>query len=103
MTSPETSKTLNWRAKPWLPHRQVLPEAVPSPLQSFQWEDFAEIQYEPAQQALHQLDWLISDAYPRLPDAAHGGASDQDFQWAMSVRRALNPKPLNPESPGKQT
>ena len=58
---------------------------VPSPLQSFQWDDFKEIQYEPSQQALHSLNWLISDSFLRLSEEGRGGATETEFQWAVSV------------------
>ena len=37
------------------------------------------------QAALHEYSWLVSDAYARLSPDALGGATDEQFQWAMSL------------------
>ncbi len=47
----------------WL---QVLPEHVPSPLQTFAWDETPTIEVPDMIEQLHQASRLLSDAYPRL-------------------------------------
>ena len=64
---------------------QVLPDHVPSPLQTFAWEDMPDIEVADMIQQLHHASWLLSDAYPRLSPEATGNASREDLEWAVSV------------------
>ena len=64
---------------------QVLPDHVPSPLQTFAWEDVPAIEVADMIQQLHHASWLLSDAYPRLSPEATGGATREDLEWAVSV------------------
>ncbi|GAX76985.1 hypothetical protein CEUSTIGMA_g4432.t1 [Chlamydomonas eustigma] len=70
---------------PYWPYLQVLPQQVPAPLETFCWEDMQDIQYGPGQASLHEYNWLVSDAYSRCTPKSIGGASQELFQWAMSV------------------
>lgn len=64
---------------------QVLPDHVPSPLQTFAWEEVPAIEVADMIQQLHHASWLLSDAYPRLSPEATGNASREDLEWAVSV------------------
>ncbi|KAK9805479.1 hypothetical protein WJX72_000563 [[Myrmecia] bisecta] len=70
---------------PWAAYLQVLPAVVDGPLTTFAWGDFKEIQYDPMMEQVHAGSWLLSDAYPRLEGEAIGGATREQFEWAMSV------------------
>jgi len=73
------------RQSPWYPYLQVLPPHVPCPLETFAWEEMQDIQYLPAQGALFEHDWLVTDAYSRCSPEAVGAAGQEQFKWAMSV------------------
>ena len=74
-------------ASPWSRYIRVLPAHVPAPLESFAWEDMTAIAYQPAREALDSAAWLLSEAYKQAAPEAHASSSEEDFRWAMSVRR----------------
>jgi len=83
------AKVLRERAlgagSPWRRYIAVLPAGVPSPLNSFSWDEMQEVQYQPARNAIYEADWLAADAYDRCGAEAIGSASAEEFRWAMSV------------------
>ena len=58
---------------------------VPSVLQRFEWEDIKEIEYQDLLGKLDYETWLLSHAWRRLDSAGHGGATREEFEWAMSL------------------
>ncbi|GAB4820987.1 hypothetical protein N2152v2_008033 [Parachlorella kessleri] len=70
---------------PWHPYLQVLPERVPSPHTTFQWEDIQEIQYAPMLYDYNYAVWVANSAEQQLSPAATGGASAEELEWALSV------------------
>ncbi|CAD7696604.1 unnamed protein product [Ostreobium quekettii] len=75
----------NGGGSPWSPYISVLPRKVPSVLQRFEWEDIKEIEYGDLLRKLDYETWLVSYAWQRLDSAATGGASRDEFEWAMSI------------------
>mmetsp|Transcript_3417 Transcript_3417/g.9820 ORF Transcript_3417/g.9820 Transcript_3417/m.9820 type:complete len:533 (-) Transcript_3417:2061-3659(-) len=63
----------------------VLPKSVPSPLTGFTWEEMQELQYQAVLTDVYETDWLAADGYSRSSPEAIGGASEEEFRWALSV------------------
>jgi hypothetical protein len=72
-------------ASPWHWYLRVLPQLVPAPLETFSWEEMQEIEYQPALDVLYKYQWLVQDSYQSCSREAVGGATAEEFQWAMSV------------------
>lgn len=70
---------------PWYPYLKVLPDCVPGVLQTFEWEDIKEIEYVDMADKVAYDNWLVVDAWQQLTPAATGGASRDEFEWAMSI------------------
>ena len=77
------------QASPWHRYLRVLPQLVPAPLETFSWEEMQDIKYQPALDVLYKYQWLVQDSYQRCSSEAVGGATADEFQWAMSVRLVL--------------
>jgi len=67
------------------PVLQVLPERVPSPHTTFQWEDIQEIQYAPMLYDYDFAGWVASSAGQQLSLEATRGAGAKELEWALSV------------------
>ena len=66
----------------------MLPSKIPSPLQAFNDEEIAQVELPDMQQHLHHNTALVQSAYKQLSAEATGGASLQDFAWAVSASAA---------------
>ncbi|GMH33156.1 hypothetical protein BSKO_00990 [Bryopsis sp. KO-2023] len=70
---------------PWYPYLQSLPDLVPGILSTFQWEDMQAIEYQELKDKVNFDIWLVMDSWQRLSADAHGGASRDEYDWAMSI------------------
>ncbi len=48
-------------------------------------DEMKEIEISDTQSALHQLDWLVQDSFTQCTPEAHGGATEEEWRWAMTV------------------
>ncbi|KAJ9526499.1 hypothetical protein QJQ45_017424, partial [Haematococcus lacustris] len=53
------------RTSPWFPYLRVLPSRLPVPLETFGWEDMQQLEWAPAQAAIYEYNWLVTEAYNR--------------------------------------
>lgn len=72
------------QASPFYPYIQALPASVPTPLITFTWEDIDEMGYEPMRGKFDTATFLTK-AYDSLSTEATGGATREEFLWALSV------------------
>jgi hypothetical protein len=77
-------------SSPWAPYLRVLPRHVPTPLDTFSWEQLEALRYSPVAEAFHAADWLRSDAAAHSSEEARGGLGGQELYWALSVRPRLH-------------
>lgn len=68
---------------------QMLPSQVPSPLQSFTEAEIAQVELPDMQQQLRDNTAMVRGAYKQLSAEATGGASLEDFAWAVSVSASV--------------
>ena len=68
---------------------QMLPSQVPSPLQSFTEAEIAQVELPDMQQQLRDNTAMVQGAYKQLSAEATGGASLEDFAWAVSVSASV--------------
>ena len=67
----------------------MLPSQVPSPLQSFTEAEITQVEMPDMQQQLRDNNAMVQSAFQQLSAEATGGASLEDFAWAVSVSSYL--------------
>eukprot|EP00467_Chlorarachnion_reptans_P022018 CAMPEP_0114492898 /NCGR_PEP_ID=MMETSP0109-20121206/3813_1 /TAXON_ID=29199 /ORGANISM="Chlorarachnion reptans, Strain CCCM449" /LENGTH=1080 /DNA_ID=CAMNT_0001669797 /DNA_START=430 /DNA_END=3668 /DNA_ORIENTATION=- len=64
---------------------QALPKIVPSPINTFEWEQISQIEYGPAKNKLFEAHHVTSESYERLSREAHSASTREEYEWALSI------------------
>ncbi|KAJ9526145.1 hypothetical protein QJQ45_009581 [Haematococcus lacustris] len=80
------------RTSPWFPYLRVLPARLPVPLETFGWEDMQQLEWAPAQAAIYEYNWLVTEAYNRA-------AGSRSPSPSLVASTPAGPTPLAAASP----